>query len=183
MTKKMKVTLVVLAVLPAFRVGSAQDAPKPAKELEQLKAYEGSWTCAGSVPDGPLGPAHKSNTIVKFRKDLDGAWVTGRVAEAATKENPHSYQGMGHMTYDAAAKNFVMLWVDNFGGWAMQTSAGWEGDKQVWLGDGSMMGKKVSARDTFTKKGADLQHLGELELDGKWVSVQDEVCKREAAKK
>ncbi|MCK7493468.1 MAG: hypothetical protein MZW92_20395 [Comamonadaceae bacterium] len=53
----------------------------------------------------------------------------------------------------------------------------------VWLGDGSMEGKKIAARDTFTSKGADLQHLGELQMDGKWVVVQDEVCKRSAGKK
>jgi hypothetical protein len=110
-------------------------------------------------------------------------WISGQVEEAAAKDNPHPYKGMMHMTYDAAAKNFMMLWVDNLGGWATQTSPGWVGDKMVWLGSGSMAGKKVTARDTFTKKGADLQHLGELELDGTWIVVQDEVCKRPAAKK
>jgi hypothetical protein len=53
----------------------------------------------------------------------------------------------------------------------------------VWLGDGSMEGKKIVARDTFTRKGADLQHVGELQQDGKWGIVQDEVCKRSAPKK
>lgn len=53
----------------------------------------------------------------------------------------------------------------------------------VWVGDGSMADKKIVARDTFTKKGAELQHLGELQIDGKWVVVQNEVCTREAAKK
>ena len=56
-------------------------------------------------------------------------------------------------------------------------------DKMVWVGDGSMDGKKIGVRDTFTRKGADLQHLGELQLDGKWVVVQDEVCKLSTAKK
>ena len=46
-----------------------------------------------------------------------------------------------------------------------------------------MGGKKISARDTFTEKGAELQHLGEVQMDGKWTVVQDEVCKRGAPKK
>lgn len=87
------------------------------------------------------------------------------------------------MGYEAGAKTFQMIFVDNTGGSATQTSPGWEGDTMVWLGDGSMGGKKISARDTFTKKGAELQHLGELQMDGKWIVVQDEVCKREASKK
>jgi hypothetical protein len=32
-------------------------------------------------------------------------------------------------------------------------------------------------------RGGGRQHLGELELDGTWIVVQDEVCKRPAAKK
>ena len=55
--------------------------------------------------------------------------------------------------------------------------------RMVWIGDGSMSGSKVTARDTFTKKGAEMHHLGELQMDGKWVTVQDEVCTRKGAKK
>ena len=157
--------------------------PGPPKEMAQLKGYEGSWVCQGNVPEGPYGPAHKSTTSVKIHGDLDGMWLSGRIDEAASTGNPHPFRGMMHMTYDTTAKNFLMLWVDNTGGWATQTSSGWEGEKMVWLGDGSMGDKKIMARDTFTKKGAELQHLGELQMDGKWVVVQDEVCKRPAPKK
>jgi hypothetical protein len=87
------------------------------------------------------------------------------------------------MTYDTAAKGFLMLWVDNTGGWATESSSGWQGEEMVWLGGVSMGGKKITGRDAFTKKGAELQHLGELQMDGKWVVVQDEVCKRPDLKK
>jgi hypothetical protein len=185
MTTKTKLAMLTLAVLPTIQSALAQGSQPsgPSKEMAQLKSYEGSWVCHGSAPEGPLGPAQKSTTSIKIHGDLDGMWLSGRVDEAASKENPHAYKGMLHMSYDAAAKNFLMIWVDNLGGWATQTSPGWEADKMVWLGDGTMTGKKVGARDTFTKKGAELQHLGELQLDGKWVVVQDEVCKRQAAKK
>ena len=46
-----------------------------------------------------------------------------------------------------------------------------------------MNGKTIGVRDTFTKKGADMQHLGELQMDGKWLTVQDETCKRKNSKK
>jgi hypothetical protein len=151
--------------------------------MTQLSAYEESWVCRGDVPEGPMGPAHKSTTAVKIHNDLDGMWLSGRIDEAASKENRHPFKGVVHMSYDAGAKNFQMIFVDNTGGWATQSSSGWEGDKMVWLGDGAMGGKKISARDTFSKKGAELQHLGEIQMDGKWVVVQDELCKHETARK
>jgi hypothetical protein len=110
-------------------------------------------------------------------------WFSGRIGDLPPKGNPRPFKGVVHMGYDALAKNFVMLWIDNTGGRATQASSGWEGDRMVWLGEASVDGKKVGARDTFTRKGADFQHLGELQLDGKWVVVQDELCKRSAGKK
>jgi len=180
-----KLALLSLTMLAAVHTALAQGSqpPGPPMEMAQLKGYEGSWVCHGNVPEGPYGPAHKSTTSVKIHGDLDGMWLLGHIDEAASKENANPFKGTMHMTYDTTAKSFLMLWVDNTGGWATQSSSGWEGDKMVWLGDGSMGGKKITGRDTFTKKGAELQHLGELQTDGKWVVVQDEVCKRAAPKK
>ena len=185
MTTKTKLPLLALALMLAFQAALAEGSQPsgPPKELAQLKSYEGAWVCDGSAPEGPLGPAHKWTTSVKIHSDLDGMWLSGRIEAAASKENPHPMGGVMHMGYDAGAKIFQMLFVDNTGGWATQTSSGWAGDRMVWLGDGSMGGQKISARDTFTKKGAELQHLGEVQMDGKWIVVQDEVCKREVPKK
>jgi hypothetical protein len=179
MTTKTKLAMLALTVLPAMQMAIAQDSQPsgPPKEMAQLKSYEGSWVCHGGTP------AHKSTTSVNIHPDLDGMWLSGHIEEAASKENPHGFKGILHMNYDKVAKNYLMLWVDNFGGWSSQTSSGWDGDKMVWLGSGSMAGKKVDARDTFAKKGAELQHLGELQIDNKWVVVQDEVCKGRAAGK
>jgi len=80
---------------------------------------------------------------MKIHGDLDGMWLSGHVDEAASKENAHPFKGMLHMTYDTAAKGFAMLWVDSTGGWARHSSSGWEVERMVWLGDGSMGGKRV----------------------------------------
>jgi hypothetical protein len=181
---QMKLALLSLAMLTGSHAALAEGSKSPGSPMEmaQLKAYEGAWVCHGNVPAGPMGPAHKSTTSLKIHGDLDGMWLSGRIDEAASKENAHPLRGLLHMTYDTTAKGFLMLWVDNTGGWAMESSSGWEGEKMAWLGDGSMGGKKIKGRDTFTKKGAELQHLGELQMDGKWVVVQDEVCRRPGLK-
>lgn len=173
------VTLFVIA--PALSAEPA--APMPPAELDQLKKYQGDWICTGEVPKGPLGPARKTSTSVSFKTDLDGMWISGQVAEAASAENPHAYRGTAYMTYDAAAKSFITLWVDNTGGWAHQTSKGWQQSRMVWLGEGALMGSKVTARDTFTDQGPALKHVGELQIDGKWTLVQNEICKPKAEEK
>lgn len=174
--------LAIAGVTALFAIGlvlAAEEMPMgPPAEMSQLQPLEGAWTCTGEVPEGPLGPAHKSSTSVTIHKDLDGMWYSGRIEEARSEGNPHPLKGMVHMTWDASGGKFMLLWIDNTGGWSTQASPGWDDDRMVWLGDGMMEGKKIQARDTFTKKGADLAHLGELRIDDKWVVVQDEVCRK-----
>ena len=65
------------------------------------------------------------------------------------------------------------------GGWAQQTSAGWQGDALVFTGDGVMGGQKSGARDTFTKKAdGSLTHKGEMQMKGKWVVMDEETCRK-----
>jgi hypothetical protein len=183
--KSTTLAIMALAVLLVIQPALAQGAkpPAPSKDMAQLSFFRGSWTCTGEVPASAMGPAHKSKSGVVTRDELDGAWLTVHVNEAGGPDNPHPFKGMAQMGFDAVAKNYLMLWVDNSSGWAAQTSTGWEGDRMVFTGDGSMGGKKLTARDTFTKKGAAFHHLGELQIDGKWVVVQDENCQRPAVAK
>ena len=57
-------------------------------------------------------------------------------------------EGMFHMTYDPGPKQYVMLWVDNMGGYSKETSSGWEGDKIVFSGQTAMGGKQMGTRDS-----------------------------------
>jgi hypothetical protein len=156
-------------------------APKPAPEMDQIASFVGTWNCEGSVPESPFGPAHKTKTDVNIKKDLDGFWVSGTVKEQKTAVSPMPIQGNFHQTYDAGKKQFVMLWVDNFGGWATSTSPGWEGDTMAWTGEGNMGGQTFGSRDSFTKKGAGvLYHVTEMKLGDKWTPMGDETCKKAA---
>jgi hypothetical protein len=157
--------------------------PKPGPEMEQLNAFVGNWHCEGAVPASPFGPAHKSKTDVQIHKDLGGFWVSGHVKELKTAESPMPIEGNFHQTYDPGKKQYVMIWVDNFGGWATSTSPGWEADKIAWTGESFMAGQTFGSRDTFTKKGPGvLLHGMEMQDKGQWTSMGDETCKKAAAK-
>ena len=80
--------------------------------------------------------------------------------------------------YDAAAKTYTMFCFDAFGSHCQQTSPGWDGDKIVYTGE--VAGNPATpSRDTFTKTGAaSLEHMGEMQADGKWVATDRETCTR-----
>ena len=168
--------------VPAGQTGANPAAvPKPAPELAQLKYFLGTWHCEGEVPASPMGPAHKSRATVVTRLDLDGFWYSGTVREEKTAGHPHAMTGMFHETYDPAKKQFVMLWVDNSGGWSTETSPGWEGDKMAFSGEATMGGEKSPVRDTFTKKSAtEMVHSYEMTMGGQKIAG-DETCKKAAA--
>lgn len=166
------------AVVPC---AAAPDAPpKPAAEMSNLQAFDGSWTCEGKSEASPFGPAGTMKGTVKSQADLGGFWQSGKVTSSMTGM-PGSMEGMFHMTYDPGTKQYVMLWVDNMGAYSHETSTGWQGDKIVFSGDMSMGGKKMTVRDTFTK-GADgsLTHAWEGQIDGKWTPLGSETCKKAA---
>jgi len=167
--------------VPADKPASPAPAPKPAPELAQLKYFLGTWHCEGEVPASPMGPAHKSRATVVTRLDLDGFWYSGTVREEKTAATPRAMTGMFHETYDPGKKQFVMLWVDNYGGWSTETSPGWEGDKIAYSGEATMGGEKSPVRDTFTKKSAtELVHSYEMTMGGQKIAG-DETCKKAAA--
>jgi hypothetical protein len=178
--EKMK-TLATASALTLLLGASAlaQDAPKPAPEMAQVKYFAGSWTCSGDAPASPFGPAHKTQTTMMLKLDLDGFWYGGMVTEMKTASNKNPVKGMLHLTYDASAKQYVLVWLDNFGSWATETSPGWQGDTMVWTGDQMVMGEKATARDTFVKKSdREYTHKFELNMKGQWGTIVDETCKK-----
>ena len=168
--------------VPADKPGASGPAvPRPAPELAQLRYFLGTWHCEGNAPASPMGPAHKSRATVVTRLDLDGFWYSGTVREEKAPGGPPPLSGLFHETYDAAHKQFVMLWVDNFGGWSTETSAGWDGDNIVFSGEAAMGGEKVPVRDAFAKKGeAEMVHSYEMTMSGQKITG-DETCRKAPA--
>ena len=160
----------------------AQDAPPkapaPAAEMANLKVFDGRWTCEGKVLPTPMGPGGAMTSTVDGHSDLGGFWQSGSVKSSGAGM-PGTMEGMFHMTYEPGAKQYVLLWVDNMGGFSKASSPGWDGDKLVFTGEGAMSGMTMQVRDTFTK-GADgsLRHDWEAQVDGKWTPLGSETCKK-----
>jgi Protein of unknown function (DUF1579) len=181
--KTLTITSILVLLLACSTAFAQQGPPKPAPEMANLKYFAGSWTCSGDSPEGPFGPAHKTQSTVNVKSDLDGFWYSGTVAEVKTASNKQPAKVVFHLGYDPASKQYVLLSVDNFGTWATEMSPGWEGDTMSWTGDQMVMGEKASPKDTFTKKGNnEFAHKFELTMKGQTSTVVDETCKRAGRK-
>jgi uncharacterized protein DUF1579 len=181
--KKLLLGSALILVSAAFALAQ-EGPPKPAAELAGLKYFAGSWSCSGDAPAGPFGPAHKTQSSLMLKSDLDGFWYAGTMTEMKTASNPHPVKGMLHLGYDATSKQFVQVWVDNMGAWATQMSPGWQGETLVFSGDQTVMGEKAMARDTLVKKSdTEFTHKFELTMKGQTSTIIDETCKRAGARK
>jgi uncharacterized protein DUF1579 len=154
--------------------------PKPPAEMANLKFFDGSWSCAGEGVMEPGGPTMKMDSSVQSTTGLGGFWQTGTVKGSPMGGMP-PFEGMFHMTWDPAAKQYLMLWVDNMGGRSESRSPGWSGDTLVFTGDGQMGDQKMGMRDTFTRKAdGSMSHVGDMQVNGKWVKMMDETCRKAA---
>lgn len=153
--------------------------PAPAPEMAELSLFRGTAHCTGTQSASQFGPGHPTRAVVRGRSDLGGFWMTVRYDERKTKQSPTPVHAINSFTYDASAKGFVLLSVDNYGGHVAETGGGFDGDKLTLTGDYLSPGGKLQFRDTFTKKGENaFDHLGEMQgSDGQWATLFQESCK------
>ena len=78
------------------------EAPKPEKEHEWLKQFEGTWDT--SMSGG--GQEEKGTETAKLKHG--GLWLQMDVKMGAKDE----FTGSGHLGYDPKSKKFQMAWVD-----------------------------------------------------------------------
>jgi hypothetical protein len=163
----------------AAAAAPAPAAPKPAAELDQLKLFEGSWRCEGKQPAGPFGPEQEYKSSFKAKKDIDNFWIAIEYDQKKSKSHQMPIKARGFLGYDASAKKYVSIGADNTGGWISESSPGWDADKLVFTGDGSMGGQKVSFRETYVKKSdKEMTWSGEMKMGKDWVAVGSDSCKK-----
>jgi hypothetical protein len=145
--------------------------------MANLKVFDGSWSCEGTVSPGPMGPGGATKGNVTGQTALGGFWQSGTVQ--MTGGGMPAAEGRFDMTFDPGAKQYVLLWKDSLGAWSQATSPGWVGDKMVFTGEGHMGGQTMPVRDTFVKYAdGSLQHDWEGQVEGQWVPFGSETCRR-----
>lgn len=144
-----------------------------------MKVLEGRWRCDGRAPASASGPEHAYKSTWKFKRDLDNFWWAAEYQQVKAKTNPLPMKVRGYMTYDSTAKAFVLVGVDNMGGTSLESTPGWSGDVVTLAGDASMAGKKVPYREVITKKGTrEFTWRGEMKMNGDWVTLGEDRCKK-----
>ncbi|MBW7884368.1 MAG: DUF1579 family protein [Caldilineaceae bacterium] len=157
----------------------ATGQPGPAQELDALAFFLGRWHGSGTFFATPWWPEKPIHMTVEVSRELGGAWYVTRTAEQASEDNPNPLTATYIWGYDAAAQQFVASWFDSRGGRALQTSPGWEGDRLVFTGEMTSGGYTFPLRDTFVKHSdSAYHHLGEISLEGRWISVDEEKMNR-----
>jgi hypothetical protein len=152
-------------------------ARKPAPEMDQLKPLVGNWACTGEVFESAFGKAHPTSGIQTFRPELSGFWIGSRIEEDKTPQNPAPLRAAGAVTYDSSKKKFVAIGYDNLGGYAIETADA-AVDNAVYTGSFFLNGTETKVRDTYTMKGNEMHHLGEIQVGSDWKKLDQETCKR-----
>ena len=168
--------LVCLLLLLPVAAFAHHDETAPASKLRQLDALSGNLRCSGTAFASPMAPQHPTSAEVTTKWELDGQWLAFTYAEKKTSDNAMPFRVSGYMGYDPEMGKLVIGTVDNMGGYSTAASDGWDGDSIVFTGPWHMATQTVTGRDTFTRKGAQLLHTGEIEMDGKWVKLGEETC-------
>jgi hypothetical protein len=126
--------------------GQTPSAPKPGAEHQRLAPFVGTWTFAGEMKAGPMGPGGKLTGTDRIQ------WVAGGFAVERT------FQGQGPMgaisglevfAYDSVKKVHTFHIVDSAGGVGSGTATN-SGNVWTFTGTGSMGGKTVQDRCTLT---------------------------------
>ena len=182
----MKKWLLLLAAAAAASPAAAQKAntesPKPAPEISSFDYFNGRWGCTGHMIGNAMIPPHPTAASAMSAPELSGFWRLFRYSERRTNENPSPFAATGMWGYDVAGKKYIQIEANNAGDHSVETSSGWAGDTIVFEGETALMGQRMNARDTFTKKGPEeFTHTSEHQgADGKWARFDEETCKRGA---
>ena len=174
--KRLILPLIVLA-FAASQLLAADAPPGPNPKLKEMKYFAGNWGCKG-IGFAFMGtPEHKTVANVEAAWIMDGYWLSIHYHETKTAINAHPVDVRAYWTWDEQLKKFAAGSIDNMGSYSIQNSPGWDGSKLVFEGDMHGGGATMKVRDTFTKVSATkLEHMSEVEMDGKWSKLDQETC-------
>ena len=162
---------------PPAPTSMAMQMPTPAPELaDAAKMLKGTWTCTGTVhmPDGTSRP---SAGTMKFSLDLDKFWIVNTM----TEKSKTPYKFTAYITYDAAAKKWNQVSMDNMGVLGMATSDGPKDGVVTWVGGANGMGMTMKSKMVETMVSPKERKIeSQASADGgkNWFTDYEGVCKK-----
>src|ERR1700692_4833333 len=122
--RKFFVAFAALVLTSSLGVASAQTAtpvPDPKPDLSPMMYLVGTWTCHSQLPDRP-GDRVETQT---WKVSMDGRYLQQHTESPSFDTmRGRAIVGENYLTYDPATKKWVIISVDNFGGYGMSTSPG-----------------------------------------------------------
>lgn len=132
-----------LATAAQTPMAAPTPVPIAKPDFSSMNFYLGTWTCTQ-----PLRGKTRSETDV-YTMSSDGMWMVDTATSPpfdAARTVPQN--SMLYMTFDPTIKQWVNVYMDNFGGYGTESAAGWQGNTATWSGTG-LDGTKVT--DVTTK--------------------------------
>ena len=99
-----------IALLAALFVAMPQDPPKPGKEHEALKVFEGEWTFKGKFFMDPAQPPMEMNGSETSKMVLGGFYLNSDVKSTFAGA---PFEGRWTLTYSAFTKKYQACWIDS----------------------------------------------------------------------
>jgi len=121
----------VVSVAQMTPAAAPTPVPVPHPDFSSMNFLLGSWTCTQ-----PLRGKTRSETDV-YTMSNDGMWMV----DAATSPPFDPYRtvaqnSMTNTTYDPTIKQWVSVYYDSLGGYAIESTSGWQGNTASWSGKG-----------------------------------------------
>ena len=108
----MKAIALVIALFAAGStpLATGQDMPKPGKEHEALKVFEGDWTFTGKFFMDPAQPPMEMNGTETSKMVLGGFYLNSEVKSTFAGA---PFEGRWTLTYSAFTKKYQACWIDS----------------------------------------------------------------------
>jgi hypothetical protein len=156
----------------------AELPPKPAPELQELKAFAANWKCSGK------GMAPDMSGEIDIKSTWKGKWVLGKhwiaveYKEAKSKKNP-GFTGQAFLGIDSVNKKAFFAGVDDMGGMMATMAPLGSGTKWVFEGNMQMQAMKMNARFTFEwKSDKEVAFTIEGKMGTEWKTMSSQTCKK-----
>jgi len=163
----------LFSVVLAQVAAAPTPVPNPKPDLSSMMYFTGTWTCHQTL----RGKDRPDTSSAAF--DLNERWIkTTDVAPAFDQFRTLPVNQTSYTSYDPTVKRYVTINVDDFGGYGLAYSPGWDGNTLVWTdksaADGAVgittINKVSNSEYNWNFKGTNGQ--------GKAVEPQHGTCKK-----